>query len=165
MRHVQDRAVFLRITQLVHQSSEVLYQFRIIIGEVINGAAIQTVAFNNRVNMRLDATREDAAVILTRLHHNSKVGKLRSAIINIQTIKVILKNTLCSIAFTDTALLINLHQNIKCIHKDMTAAHTRVNHFDLLGRDITVLNANRCELFLNICFLFCFIKEILPISF
>ena len=83
LRDIQDRTVFLCIPQLVHQRSKVLLELRIIVGEVVNGAVVQSVTLDDSKHTRLNATGEDAAVILPCLHHDSKIGKLRRTVINI----------------------------------------------------------------------------------
>ena len=115
--------------------------------------------------MRLDAAREDAAVILTRLHHDCKIGKLRCTIINVQTVKVVLKNALCCIALAITVCLVNLHQYIEGIDEDMSAAHTRINHLDFLHIQRGVLVLNLIKLLAYFLRLFRFGQIILPAHF
>ena len=64
--------------------------------------------------------------ILSCLHHHSKVGQLESPVINVQTVQIVLQDALCDLPLGVSGGLINLHQHIKGVHQNMTAAHTRV---------------------------------------
>ena len=165
LRDIQDRTIFLRVTQFVYQSSKVLFVLWIIVGEVVNGAAVQSVAFNDSINVRLNATGEDAAVILPSLHHDSKIGKLRRTVINIETIEVVFKNALRRVPLTISGCLINLHQHIKGIDEDMTAAHAGVDGLDVFDIQRGVLVLNLVKLLAYFLRLFRFGQIILPAHF
>ena len=165
LRDIQDRAIFLCIPQLVHQRSEVLLEFRIVVGEVFNGAAVQSVAFDDSIHMRLNATGEDTAVILPSLHHDRKIGKLRRTVINIETVEVVFKNALRRVPLAISACLINLHQHIKGIDKDMTAAHAGVDDLDVFDIQRGVLVLNLIKLLAYFLCLFRFGQIILPAHF
>ena len=165
LRDIQDRTIFLRVTQFVYQSSKVLFVLWIIVGEVVNGAAVQSVAFYDGVNVRLNAAREDTAVILPRLHHDGEIGKLRRTVINIETVKIVFKNALCRVALAIPACLINLHQHIKGIDEDVTAAHAGVDDLDVFDIQRGVLVLNLVKLLAHVLRLFRFGQIILPAHF
>ena len=115
--------------------------------------------------MRLNATGEYAAVILPCLHHDSKIGKLRCTVINIETVEVVFKNALRSVPLAIPACLINLHQHIKGIDEDMTAAHAGVDDLDVFDIQRGVLVLNLVKLLAYFLRLFRFGQVILPTHF
>ena len=58
-------------------------ELRIAITEIINGKFIYMIALHNGIHMGLNATAEEAAVILTSFHHYRKVSQLCRTVINI----------------------------------------------------------------------------------
>ena len=115
--------------------------------------------------MRLNTTGEDAAVVLPCLHHDRKIGKLRRTVINIETVKIVFKNALCRVALAIPACLINLHQHIKGIDEDMTAAHAGVDNLDVFDIQRGVLVLNLIKLLAYFLRLFRFGQVILPAHF
>ena len=115
--------------------------------------------------MRLNATGEDTAIILPSLHHDSKISKLRRTIINIETIEVVFKNALRRVPLAISACLINLHQHIKGIDKNMTAAHAGVDDLDVFDIQRGVLVLNLVKLLAYFLRLFRFGQVILPAHF
>ena len=115
--------------------------------------------------MRLNATGEYAAVILPCLHHDSKIGKLRCTVINIETVEVVFKNALRSVPLAIPACLINLHQHIKGIDKNMTTAHAGVDDLDVFDIQRGVLVLNLVKLLAYFLRLFRFGQIILPAHF
>ena len=51
--------------------------------EILNSHCLNAVALTDGEDIGLNAAREQAAVILPRLHHDRKIGKLRRTVINV----------------------------------------------------------------------------------
>ena len=56
---------------------------------------------------------EKAAVVPAGLHHHRKIGQLGGAVVNVQTIEVVLQNAGHSIAGRVAVVLVDLHQYIE----------------------------------------------------
>ena len=126
---------------------------------------LYTVTLLYRTQIRLYSKSQKSSVIGTGFHHNCKIGKLKRTIIYIQSINIIFYNVLCSVPLAISIAFIDLHQNIKGIHKNVTAAHARINYLDFFWFDIFIFFPNGFQLFLNLCFLLCLIKVVFPSSF
>jgi len=126
---------------------------------------LYTVTLLYCTQIRLYSKSQKSSVIGTGFHHNCKIGKLECTIIYIQSVNIVLDNTLCSIPLAISIAFIDLHQNIKGIHKNVTAAHARINYLDFFRFDIFIFFPNRFQLFLNIRFLLCLIKVVFPSPF
>ena len=100
--------------------------------------------------------------MLPCLHHYRKIGKLRRAVINIETVEVILEDALRRLALIPTGRGINLHQHIEGIDKDMTAAHAGVDDLDLFRLDGLVFLAEPRKLRFHFRFLLGFIQIVFP---
>ena len=148
--------------QLGDDALDIGFQLRIIFVEVLDGHCLNAVALADGVNIRLNAAREQAAVILPCLHHHRKIGKLHRTVINIETEEVILENALCRLALIPTGGGINLHQHIESIDKDMTAAHAGVDDLDLFRLDGLVFLAEFGKLGFYLRLLLGFIQIVFP---
>ena len=93
------------------------------------------VALVNGIHVRLDTARQQAAVVLPRLHHYREIRKLCCTVVNIQTVQIVFENALRGFALAPACRGVNLHEHIKCVHQNMTRAHARVDHLDLLRLD------------------------------
>ena len=123
------------------------------------------VAFRNRINMGLNTTAEEPAVILTSLYHHRKIGKLSRTVVNVQTVQVILDNACHCFTSGETVCFVNLHQHIKHICQDVTGTAARVNALDLLRCDSRIFLANLVKPSLYIRFLFRFVQIVFPLGF
>ena len=82
-RDVQDGAVLFGIPHFGDNTLNVGFQFRIILVEILDGHCLNAVALSDGVDIGLNPTGKQAPVILPRLHHHRKIGKLRRAVINV----------------------------------------------------------------------------------
>ena len=130
--------------------------------EILDGHCLNAVALTDGEDIGLNAAREQAAVILPRLHHDRKIGKLRRAVINVETVKIVLEDALRRLALIPTGRGINLHQHIKGIDKDMTAAHAGVDDLDLFRLDGLVFLAELGKLRIHLRLLLGFVQIIFP---
>ena len=130
--HRQDGAVLLRVMQVVHDALQRCFQFRIAVCKIVPRVSVNAVALGNRIDMGLDAAREDAPVVLAGFHHHSKIGKLRRPFVNVQAEQVMFQNALRRVALAVPVVLIHLHQHIESVHQDMTAAHAGVQNISCL---------------------------------
>ena len=70
--------------------------------------------------MWLNATGEDAAVILARFHHDGEVSELGGAVVNVKAVEVVFQDLLGGVALADAAGFVDLNEDIKGIDKNMT---------------------------------------------
>ena len=112
--------------------------------------------------MGLNPAREQAPVILPRLHHHRKVGKLRRTVINVETVEIILEDALRRLTLIPTGRGINLHQHIESVDKDMTAAHAGVDDLDLFRLDGLVFLPELGKLRFYLRLLFGFVQIVFP---
>ena len=120
------------------------------------------VALHNSVHMGLNATAEEAAVILTCFHHYRKVSQLCRTVINIQTVKIVLYNACHRFTGGIAVGFINLHQYVKHICKDMTGTGAWVNDFQLIRCQCGVFLTNFCKLCLHFRLLLSFFQIVVP---
>ena len=126
---------------------------------------LQSITFLNSTQIRLYFKSQKSSVIGTCFHHNCKISKLKSSIIYIQTVNIILYNTLCCIPLAVSVVFINLHQHIKCIYQNMATTHARVNNLYFLRLNILIFFPDGSKLFRYIRFLLCLIQIIFPFIF
>ena len=129
--HRQDRAVFLCIVQVAHDTVQRRSQLRVVVHKVVPCVSVNVVALGNRIDMGLDAASENAPVVLAGLHHHGKVGKLCRPFVDVQTIEVIFEDALCRVALAVPIVFVHLHQHIEGVHQDMAAAHAGVDDLDV----------------------------------
>ena len=79
---------------------------------------VDVVALLNGVDVAGIFAVEDAAVILSCLHHHGKVGKLIGTVVNVQTVEVVFQNALGGIPLAVTYAFVDLHQHIKGIEPE-----------------------------------------------
>lgn len=82
--------------------------------------------------MGLELPAEEAGVVLPRLHHDGKIGKLRRTVVDVETVKVVLYDALHGVAAAVAVGFVNLHEHVEHINEDMTAAHAGVDAADSL---------------------------------
>ena len=76
--------------------------------------------------MCLDPAGQDAAVILSCLHHDGKVSELIRTVIDVETVDVVFQDCFCSFTFAVTNRGIDLFQHVDHVDKDMPTAHTGI---------------------------------------
>ena len=103
----------------------------ITITEIVYSKFIYIVALYNGIHLGLNATSEEATVILTSFHHYCKISQLCRTVINVQTVKVIFYNACHCFTGSITIRLINLHQYIKHINKNMTGTGAGIYNLQL----------------------------------
>ena len=82
-RDVQDGAVLFGVPHFGDDALNIGFQLRIILMEILDGHCLNAVALADGVDIGLNAAREETPVILPRLYHHRKIGKLRRTVINI----------------------------------------------------------------------------------
>ena len=82
-RDVQDGAVLFGVPHFGDDAVNVGFQLRIIPVEILDGHCLNAVTLADGEDIRLNPAREQAAVILPRLHHHREIGKLRRTVINV----------------------------------------------------------------------------------
>ena len=107
---------------------------------------------------------QKALIIADSFHHHRKICQLRSAVINVQTIEVVLQNAGHSIAGRVAVVLVDLHQYIKQIRQNMAAAAARVDDLDLFRGQVGILFADLGQLGLYLRLLLGFLQIIVPLG-
>ena len=92
----EDGAVLLSVPQIVQDAVHGGFQLRIAAGKIIQRVCVYAVALDDGVHMGLNATGEDAPVVLPGLHHHGKIGKLRRPVVDVQTVEVVLQDALAA---------------------------------------------------------------------
>jgi len=137
-------------------------EFHISIAEIVHSKFIYMIALHDGIHMGLNATAEEAAVILTGFHHYRKISQLCRTVINIQTVKIVLHNACHRFTGGIAIGFINFHQHIKHICKDMTRTGAWVNDFQLIRCQCGVFFANLCKLCLRFRLLLGFFQIVMP---
>ena len=76
--------------------------------------------------MGIDTARQEPAVIGARLHHDGKICQLCGAVVELQAVQIVPDDLLRRVALGIALRLVDLHQHLKGIDKDMSAAHAGV---------------------------------------
>ena len=118
-----------------------------------------------RINVRVQMAAQKAAVVLAALHHHDKIGHLRGAVVNVQTVEVMLHNAGGGVTVSIARAAVNLHQHIKQIRQNMTAAHAGVDALYILRRQGGVPLAQLGQLLHHLRLLRGFVQIILPLGF
>ena len=126
-------------------------------------SSVDGVAFLNGIDVAGVFAVEDAAVILPRLHHYGKIGKLIGAVVNVQTVEVVFQNALGGIPLAVAHAFVDLHQHVKGIYKDMTGTHAGVDEGQVLRAQGGILLADIRQLCLHLRLLRGFVQIILPV--
>ena len=158
----QNRAVFFCIMQFFNDGIHSCRELCIPIAEIVHGKFIYMIALYNSIHMGLNATAEEASVILTGFHHYRKVSQLCCTVINIQTINIVLYNACHCFTGGITVRFIYLHQHIKHIRKNMTGTGTWINNFQLIRCQRGVFLANLGKLCLHFRLLLSFFQIVVP---
>ena len=82
--------------------------------------------------MGLDATAEEPLVILSGFHYHGKISQLCCTVTNIQTMQIVLHDADYRFTGGIAVALIDLHQHIEQIGKDMAGTAAWVDDLDLL---------------------------------
>ena len=160
--YIKESAVFLCIMQLFNDGVHSNCELHIAITEIVHSEFIYMIALHNGIYMGLNATAEEAAVILTCFHHYRKVSQLCRTVINIQTIKIVLYNACHCFTSSIDVRFINLHQHIKHIRKNMTGTRAWVNNFQLIRCQCGIFLANLGKLCLYFLLLLGFFQIVVP---
>ena len=108
---------------------------------------------------------QEAAVVVAAFHHHDKIGHLRGAVVNVQTVEVMLHNAGGGVTVAIARAAVNLHQHIKQIRQNMPAAHAGVDTLNILRRQGGVTLAQLGQLLRHLRLLRGFVQIILPLGF
>ena len=118
-----------------------------------------------RINVRVQVAAQEAAVVVATLHHHDKIGHLRGAVVDVQTVEVMLHNAGDGITVGIARAAVNLHQHIKQIRQNMPAAHAGVDTFNIFRCQGGVPLAQLGQLLRYLRLLRGFVQIILPLGF
>ena len=168
----EDGAVLLGIIQLGEDGVHSIVQFQLAVAEILHIRLFDAVAFLNGIHMRLRNVRfsififafQKALIIADSFHHHRKICQLGGAVVNIQTIEVVLQNAGHGIAGRVAVVLVNLHQYIEQIRQNMAAAAARVDDLDLFRGQVGILFSDLGQLSLYLQLLLGFLQIIVPLG-
>ncbi|CDD81285.1 unknown [Dialister sp. CAG:357] len=163
--HIQNRSVFLRIMQIRNERIQRRLQFFAPICKKVDHVRIKSVALHDGIDLRLDSTGKEPAVILAGFHHHSKISKLRRAVVDVEAVEIILHNAGSRVSGCISIRLINLHQHVEHVANYVTAAHAGIDSADLIRRERRIFFFDLVKLLLNFRFLLCFFQIIFPAFF
>ena len=168
--HVQDAAVLFRVRQRVQQplqlqASFVALKIRKPVAEEFQLIAVDAVALLYRIDVRVQMPPQETAVVVAALHHHDKIRHLRGAVVDVQTVEVMLHNAGGGVTVGIARAAVNLHQHIKQIRQNMPAAHAGVDALYILRRQGGVTLAQLCQLLRHLRLLRGFVQIILPLGF
>ena len=116
-RYFQKGAVFVGILKRFHKR----LQGRV--GKILRATGRKTLKMPD---VRLHVAAEKAAIVLPRLHHDRKIGKLSGAFIEVKSVEILFHNQPDRFPHGIAASLINLHQHVKEIAQNMPRTHAGV---------------------------------------
>ena len=168
----QNRAVFLCIMQFTDDGFHSCFPLGIAITEILKcifiiifmlfPILISMSALCNGIHMRLNATAEKAAIILTPFHHHCKICQLICSPVNIQTINIMLYDFKRCFPLIVSCTFINIHQHIEHCNQDMSTSHTWIDTGNICRLQFFVGGTDFCQFYINSFFLLCLWKIIFP---
>ena len=158
---LQNAAVLFRVLKLIQQGAGGGFLFT----KATQCVSGQFSALLYRINVRVQVAAQKAAVVVAALHHHDKIRHLRGAVINVQTVEVMLHNAGGGVTVSIARAAVNLHQHIKQICQNMPAAHAGVDALYILRRQGGVALAQLGQLLRYLRLLRGFVQIILPLGF
>ena len=158
---LQNAAVLFRVLKPIQQGAGGGFMF----AKAAQCVSGQFSALLYRIDVRFQVPPQEAAVVVAALHHHDKIGHLRSAVVNVQTVEVMLHNAGGGVTVGIARAAVNLHQHIKQIRQNMPAAHAGVDTFNIFRRQGDVPLAQLGQLLRHLRLLRGFVQIILPLGF
>ena len=158
---LQNAAVLFRVLKPIQQGAGGGFLF----AKATQCVSGQFSALLYRINVRVQMPPQETAVVVAALHHHDKIGHLRGAVVNVQTVEVMLHNAGGSVTVGIARAAVNLHQHIKQIRQNMPAAHAGVDALYILRRQGSVALAQLGQLLRYLRLLRGFVQIILPLGF
>ena len=131
----QDRAVLPRVLHLGQYLRHSRRQLGVSVAEHLHRAFVHGVALGDGVDMGLHRVAQKAPVMAAGGHHHRKIGQLRGTLVNVQPVQIVLHDAFHRFPRGVAAICINLHQYVKQIHQNVSAAAAGVDAGQLLRRE------------------------------
>ena len=82
--------------------------------------------------MGLNPSAQEAPVVFAGLHHHREIRQLSRAVVDVQAVEVVLHDAAHRITVGIAHCAVDLHEHVKGVHQNVTAAHARIQQLDIL---------------------------------
>ena len=120
------------------------------VSHIVGVCSADPVTLHDGVYIRLNPAPKEAPIIRARLHHDGEVGKLRRALVDVETVEILRDNIFDRIHRRIAVRPVDLNEHVKEIGEDVSAAHAGVDAANLLGAERGCLCTQCSELFCNL---------------